>query len=149
MTDLIKRSIGHVIGALVSLASRLARVALARELIDSFTTAYDEASRLEAKGQPQLARYLRAELDDTLGTTLSAGPAPQPSLNGGDHDPFGLPRPSAAALSGPAGEGASPPRRRGRRPGTNGAQPAQEAPREEAAEPADPTTPIPSSNHQP
>ena len=58
------------------------------------TAVLEEAVQLEAKGQPQLARYLRAEVNDTLSDVLAADAVPQPSLNGGgNHDPSPCPAP--------------------------------------------------------
>ena len=147
MFDLLKRPLSHGIAAFVSLVSRLTRVAIARELIEAFTTAYDEAAKLEASGKPALARFLRAELDATLGDAPDADPTPRPALNGDGHrHSFSLPRPDAAANE-PEGQGSATPGRRGRRPRKN-AEAAHEAPPQQATEPADPsTTPRSNENH--
>ena len=141
MSDYLKRIFGQLVAGLLAYASRLARLAALRQLLDESTAVLEEAAHLEAKGQPQLARYLRAELDDTLSDVLAADAVPQPSLNGGgNHDPFALPRPDTTANQ-PAGEGSAQPRRRGRRPGKNGAKPADEQPpqQQQAAPQSDPT----------
>ena len=150
MTDLIKRALNYVMAALLVPASRLVRMAALRQLIEAYTNAYEEAARLEASGKPALAQFLRAELEDALGDDLAATPTPQTALDGdSNHHPFALPCPDAAANQS-EGQGSPPARRRGRRPGSKGAQPAHEAPPQQAPEPADPTTsPIPNSNHRP
>lgn len=140
MSDYLKRIFGQLVAGLLAYASRLARLAALRQLLDESTAVLEEAAHLEAKGQPQLARYLRAELNDTLSDVHAADAVPQPSLNGGgNHDPFALPRPDTTANQ-PAGEGSAQPRR-GRRPGKNGAKRAddQPPPQEQAAPQSDPT----------
>ena len=141
MTDYLKRIFGQLVAGLLAQASRLVRLAALRQVLEEYTAALEEAAQLEARGQPATAKFLRDELDDTLGTTLgAAGPAPPPALNGDGHHPFSLPRPDTAA-SQAEGEGSPPPRRRGRPSSrANGAKPAAEAPQEQAAEQADPTS---------
>ena len=142
MTDYLKRIFSQLVAGLLAQASRLVRLAALRQVLEEYTAALEEAAQLEARGQPALAKFLRDELDDTLGTTLTAaGPAPPPALNGDGHHPFSLPRPDTAA-SQAEGEGSPPPRRRGRPSSrANGAKAgAGEQPQEQAAEQADPTS---------
>ena len=141
MSDYIKRLLGQLVAGLLSYATRLARLTALRQLLEESTAALEEAAHLEAKGHPELARFLRAELDDTLDTALGAGPERRPALNGdAAHDPFALPRPMDAAPTGAAGEGTRPPQRRGRRPSAaSAAKPEQQMLRENPAAPADST----------
>ena len=77
--------------------------------------------------KPQLAKLLRAELEQTIGTALPAAPMPERALEvDGNHRPFALEPPRAAEpgpsadqpASEPEEQGTTPPRRRGRPPGS-------------------------------
>lgn len=140
--------LGPLVAALLAFTTRLARLTALRELLEESTAALDEAARLEAKGHPQLANYVRSQIDETLGGSVAAGGAP--AVNGnGQPPPFELPRPTPAGLNPPAGQGMAP-RRRGRRPsGADGVQ-QLELPRENPADPADPmSSPTTSPDQQP
>ena len=142
MSDYLKRIFGQLVAGLLAYASRLVRPGRpASKLLDESTAVLEEAAHLEAKGQPQQPREVPAgRWSTTPSDVLAADAVPQPSLNGGgNHDPFALPRPDTTANQ-PAGEGSAQPRRRGRRPGKNGAKPADEQPPQQQAAPqSDPT----------
>ena len=145
MSDYIKRLFNMLIAAILAHANRLAHLAAIRHEMEAYAAAYDEANLLEAAGKPELARFARAQIEETLGSARAADVAPQPAVNGdGEPHPFGLPRPTQAALGPQQGrESTTAPRRRGRRPsGANGAKtPPQEAPPQNPAGQADPTAP--------
>ena len=127
MTEHVKRFLSMLVEALLGQAHRLARLAAVRHEVESYSLAYDEADSLEASGKPQLARLLRAELEQTIGTVLPAAPMPERALEvDGNHRPFALEPPRAAEpgpsadqpASEPEEQGTTPPRRRGRPPGS-------------------------------
>lgn len=106
---------------------------------------------MEAGGKPELARFARAQIDETLSSALSA--VDLPAVNGnGELPPFALPRPTATGLNPPEGQGTAP-RRRGRRPsGADGANtPREETSQDEPVERTDPTGPpaTPSTDPRP
>ena len=171
MTEYVMRFLSMLVARLLAQAERLARLAAVRHEVTQYAAAYEEATALEASGRPELAKLLRAELDQTIGSALTAGPTPQPALNeGGNGRPFAAgatlttgatfalepPRPQDAVPSAdqppspPEGEGpTSTPaaRRRPRRP-KKAKAPEQQAPSPPAAGLFDPptTTTTPVSN---
>ena len=128
MTEHVKRFLSMLVEALLGQAHRLAQLAAVRHEVETYTLAYEEADSLEASGKPQLARLLRAELEQTIGTALPAAPAPERALEvDGNHRPFALEPPPHAAEPGPSADqpASEPqrqdtpaPRRRGRPPGS-------------------------------
>ena len=74
MTEHVKRFLSMLVEALLGQAHRLARLAAVRHEVESYSLAYEEADSLEASGKPELARLLRAELEQTIGTALPAAP---------------------------------------------------------------------------
>ena len=113
MSDYIKRLFNMLIAAILAHANRLAHLAAIRHEMEAYAAAYDEANLLEAAGKPELARFARAQIEETLGSARAADVAPQPAVNGdGEPHPFGLPRPTQAALGPQQGrESTTAPRR--------------------------------------
>ena len=146
MSDYLKRIFAQLVAGLLAHASRLVRLAALRQLLDESTAVLEEAAHLEAKGQPQLARYLRAELNDTLSDVLAADAVPEPSLNGGGQSrPFRLapPRPPRTSRQ---GRGVLSPVVAAS-PGKNGAKPADENRRSSSRRPRSPTRPMSTRHH--
>ena len=151
MTEYVIRFLNMLVAALLAPAHRLARLAAVRHEVEAYSAAYEEAQALEASGKPELAKLLRAELEQTIGATLTAGPAPHPALNddGNLHPPFALepPRPADSGptanppASPPEGQGSPPPPRRRGRPSKKA-----KAAEQQATKPSDPT-PSASPNH--
>ena len=127
MTEHVKRFLSMLVEALLGRANcDFAPLAAVPHEVESYSLAYDEADSLEASGKPQLARLLRAELEQTIGTVLPGRPAREQALDvDGNHRPFALEPPRAAEPGPspePAGErtataGRPARRRRGRPPG--------------------------------
>ena len=112
MTEHVKRFLSMLVEALLGQAHRLARLAAVRHEVESYSLAYEEADSLEASGKPELARLLRAELEQTIGTALPAAPAPERALDvDGNHRPFALEPPRAAEPGPSADQPASEPQR--------------------------------------
>ena len=127
MTEFVKRFLNMLVAALVAQAHRLARLAAVRYEVAELTAAYDEAAALEVSGKPELAKLLRAQLEQTISTALTASQEPPLAAlpDDGARHPFVLepPRPADSVPSAadpppsPEGEGTAPlRRRRGRRP---------------------------------
>ena len=109
MTEHVKRFLSMLVEALLGQAHRLARLAAVRHEVESYSLAYEEADSLEASGKPELAKLLRAELEQTIGTALHGRPCAGAGAGRGRQSPpfrtgAAAPRGGAWPLSRPAGE---------------------------------------------